>query len=83
MSSYVSISSIKGIFKELESKKIKFGVVPIENSSNGIVNDTINGFTNFNSKIVAEVILNIHHTLATTCDKISDIKKNIFKRYSI
>ena len=75
MSSYVSISSILGIFKELESKKIKFGVVPIENSSNGIVNDTINGFTNFNSKIVAEVVLNIHHTLATTCDKISDIKK--------
>ena len=75
MSSYVSISSIKGIFKELQSKKIKFGVVPIENSSNGIVNDTINGFTNYNSKIVAEVVLNIHHTLATTCDKIEDIKK--------
>ena len=75
MSSYVSVSSIKGIFKELKSKKIKFGVVPIENSSNGIVNDTINGFTNYDSKIVAEVILNIHHTLATTCDKISDIKK--------
>lgn len=75
MSSYVSISSIKGIFKELKSKKIKYGVVPIENSSNGIVNDTINGFTNFDSKIVAEVVLNIHHTLATTCDKIEDIKK--------
>jgi len=75
MSSYVSISSIKGIFKELESKKIKYGVVPIENSSNGIVNDTINGFSNFNSKIIAEVVLNIHHTLATTCDRISDIKK--------
>lgn len=75
MSSYVSISSITGIFKELESKKIKFGVVPIENSSNGIVNDTINGFTNFNSKIIAEVILNIHHTLGSTCDKISEIKK--------
>ncbi|MFW2586166.1 chorismate mutase [Aliarcobacter butzleri] len=75
MSSYVSVSSIKGIFKELKSKKIKFGVVPIENSSNGIVNDTINGFTNYDSKIIAEVILNIHHTLATTCDKISDIKK--------
>ncbi len=75
MSSYVSISSIKGIFKELASKKVKYGVVPIENSSNGIVNDTINGFTNFDSKIVAEVVLNIHHTLATTCDKIEDIKK--------
>ena len=75
MSSYISLSSIKAIFKELEAKKIKFGVVPIENSSNGIVNDTINGFSNFNSKIVAEVILNIHHTLATTCDKVEDIKK--------
>src|SRR5574344_460757 len=47
MSSYVSISSIKGIFKELESKKIKFGVVSIENSSNGIVKDKVNGLTNF------------------------------------
>jgi len=75
MSSYVPINSIKGIFKELASKKIKFGVVPIENSSNGIVNDTINGFTNYDLKIVAEVVLNIHHTLATTCDKITDIKK--------
>lgn len=75
MSSYVSVSSIKGIFKELASKKIKYGVVPIENSSNGIVNDTINGFSNYDSKIIAEVVLDIHHTLATTCDKIADIKK--------
>lgn len=75
MSSYVPINSILGIFKELATKKIKFGVVPIENSSNGIVNDTLNGFKQFDSKIIAEVTLNIHHTLATTCDKIEDIKK--------
>ncbi|MGB5792356.1 chorismate mutase [Poseidonibacter sp.] len=75
MSSYVSISSIKGIFREVNTKKARFGVVPIENSSNGIVTDTINCLNKYNLKIIAEVVLDIHHTLASTCDKVSDIKK--------
>eukprot|EP01029_Cantina_marsupialis_P015355 TRINITY_DN33693_c0_g2_i3.p1 TRINITY_DN33693_c0_g2~~TRINITY_DN33693_c0_g2_i3.p1 ORF type:complete len:356 (-),score=78.15 TRINITY_DN33693_c0_g2_i3:185-1252(-) len=75
MSSYISIGSIKGVFREVSTKKAKFGVIPIENSSNGIVSDTINCLSNYNLKIIAEVVLDIHHTLATTCDKVSDIKK--------
>ena len=75
MSSYLSISSIKGIFREVNTKKAKYGVVPIENSSNGIVTDTINSFKEYNLKIVAEVVLDIHHTLASTCDKIENIKR--------
>ncbi len=75
MSSYISIGSIKGVFREVSSKKAKFGVVPIENSSNGIVSDTISCLSNYDLKIIAEVVLNIHHTLATTCDKVSDIKR--------
>ena len=75
MSSYISVSSIKGIFREVDTKKVKFGVIPIENSSNGIVTDTITCLSEYNLKIIAEVILNIHHTLATNCDKITDIKR--------
>jgi len=75
MSSYISIASIKGVFREVSTKKAKFGVIPIENSSNGIVSDTINCLSNYNLKIIAEVVLNIHHTLASTCDKVGDIKK--------
>ena len=75
MSSYVSISSIKGIFREVNTGKAKFGVVPIENSSNGIVTDTINCLKQYDLKIVAEVVLDIHHTLASTCDKIENIKR--------
>ena len=75
MSSYLSIGSIKGVFREVSTKKAKFGVIPIENSSNGIVSDTINCLSTYNLKIIAEVVLNIHHTLASTCDKVSDIKK--------
>ena len=75
MSSYLSIGSIKGVFREVSTKKAKFGVIPIENSSNGIVSDTISCLSSYNLKIIAEVILDIHHTLATTCDKVKDIKR--------
>lgn len=75
MSSYISVSSIKGVFREVSTKKVKFGVIPIENSSNGIVTDTITCLSEYNLKIIAEVVLDIHHTLATTCDKITDIKR--------
>ncbi len=75
MSSYLSIGSIKGIFREVSTGKAKFGVIPIENSSNGIVSDTISCLSKYNLKIIAEVVLDVHHTLATTCDKIADIKR--------
>lgn len=75
MSAYVSISSIKGVFREVSTKKARFGVIPIENSSNGIVSDTISCLSKYNLKIIAEVVLDIHHTLATTCDKVRDIKR--------
>ena len=41
MSSYISVSSIKGIFREVDPTNVKFGVIPIENSSNGVVTDNI------------------------------------------
>jgi len=75
MSSYLPISSIKGVFREVNRGTAKFGVIPIENSSNGIVSDTINCLNNYDLKIIAEVFVGIHHTLATRCDTIKDIKK--------
>ncbi len=75
MSAYLSMSSITGVFREVSSGKAKFGVVPIENSSNGIVSDTVNCFNDFNLKIIAEVMVDIHHTLASTTDRVKDIKR--------
>lgn len=75
MSAYLPIGSIKGVFREVSNGKAKFGVVPIENSSNGIVSDTITCFNDYNLKIIAEVMVDIHHTLASTVDNVRDIKK--------
>jgi len=71
----LSIGSITGVFREVANGKAKFGVVPIENSSNGIVSDTITCFNDFNLKVIAEVMIDIHHTLASTVDSVKDIQK--------
>jgi len=74
MSAYLPIGSIKGVFREVSSGKARFGVIPIENSSNGIVSDTINCLSSYDVKVIAEVVIDIHHTLATSCENVKDIK---------
>ena len=75
LSSYVPIGSIKGVFREVSQKRAKFGVVPIENSFNGIVSDTITALQDFNTKIIAEVMVDIHHVLATKAEDVKTIKR--------
>ena len=75
MSSYLPIGSITGVFREVSNGKAKFGVIPIENSSNGIVSDTITCFGEYKLKIIAEVMVDIHHTLASSVDHVREIKK--------
>ena len=75
MSSYIPIHSIKGVFREVAKGQAKFGVVPIENSFNGIVSDTITCLSDYDLKIIAEVMVDIHHVLATKAENIKDIKR--------
>ena len=75
MSNYIPLSSITAVFREVNRGTAKFGVIPIENSSNGIVSDTINCLKQYDLKIIAEVFVDIHHTLATRCNSIKEIKK--------
>ncbi len=75
MSEYVAMNSIKGVFSEVSANRAKFGVVPIENSSNGMVNDTLMALNEYNLKIVSNNPMAIHHAFATSCEHISDIKK--------
>jgi chorismate mutase/prephenate dehydratase len=75
MSSYLPINTIKGVFRAVKRGKAKFGVVPIENSFNGIVSDTISSLSDYNLKIIAEVIIDIHHTFATKAESLKDIKR--------
>ena len=75
MSAYIPIKSITGVFREVSRGTAKFGVIPIENSSNGIVSETINCLKDYDLKIIAEVFVDVHHTLASRCNSIKEIKK--------
>jgi len=73
------MAAIDEVFREVEAGAVEFGVVPVENSSEGVVNHTLDTFINSNLKICGEVALRIHHHLL-----ISDITKtdNISRIYS-
>ncbi|MCS7180812.1 MAG: prephenate dehydratase, partial [bacterium] len=52
-----------------------YGVVPIENSIEGVVTHTLDVFIESDLKITSEIILEIHHFLLSKEKAISDIKK--------
>jgi len=74
-SDYIAMNSIAGVFQEVASKRAKFGVVPIENSSSGIVSDTLMALNRYDLKIISNFSMAIHNTLSSNCSNLSDIKK--------
>ncbi|MFL0798310.1 MAG: prephenate dehydratase [Cellvibrionaceae bacterium] len=56
-------SAIDEVFREVESGACQYGVVPVENSTEGVVNHTLDNFLDSSVKICGEVELRIHHHL--------------------
>ncbi len=54
------LNTITDVFREVEAGTAMYGVVPVENSSEGVVNHTLDGFLSSNLKIIGEVELPIH-----------------------
>lgn len=75
MSEYLSMSSISSVFKSVESRRAKYGVIPIENNTDGVVGETLDLLGESQLKIVAEISFPIHHSLATKCENLKSIKK--------
>ena len=75
MSEYLSLNSIEAVFKELEAKRAKFGVVPIENSRDGVVGETLDLLAKSSVKIVAELYMPIHISFATKAKSLKNIKR--------
>ena len=75
MSNYLSLNSIESVFKELEAKRAKFGVVPIENSRDGVVGETLDLLSKSSVKIVAELYMSIHISFATKAASLKNVKR--------
>ena len=57
------MATIDEVFREVEAGSVHYGVVPVENSSEGVVNHTLDCFINSGLRIIGEVELRIHHNL--------------------
>jgi len=63
----VPVATIASVFEEVNHKQADFGLVPIENSTDGRVADTLDMFTRLPARIRGEVQLRIHHNLLGKC----------------
>ena len=59
----VPLAATDEVFREVESGNAQFGLVPVENSTEGVINHTLDMFIISPLKICGEVELRIHHHL--------------------
>src|SRR5262249_47777067 len=71
----LALPSTDEVFHEVESGTADFGIVPIENSTEGVVNNTLDRFLNSPLKICGEVELRIHHFLMGNVAGLDQIKR--------
>ena len=65
----VPVGSIAAVFEEVNRGHADFGLVPVENSTDGRVADTLDMFTRLPVHICGEVELRIHHMLLGKCPR--------------
>lgn len=56
-----SQGSIADVFREVEAGGVNYGVVPVENSTEGVITHTLDSFVGSHLNICGEVALRIHH----------------------
>ncbi len=70
----VPVATIPAVFDALSRGQADFGLVPIENSTDGRVTDTLDMFARLPLRICGEVQLRIHHHLLGNCRR-TEIKE--------
>lgn len=69
------LASIEEVFQEVESGAADFGVVPVENSTQGTIQSTLDMFLTSSVKICGEVELRVHQHLLSRSGRIEDIER--------
>jgi len=71
---FLSCVSLRDVFRVVSEGRVEVGVVPVENSQAGSINDTYDLLLSCSLNIVAEVILRVSHCLmALPGEKVDDI----------
>ena len=60
---YAAQKTIADVFAEVSLNRADYGVVPVENSTEGVVTHTLDMFVDSELKIVAQIVLKVQHCL--------------------
>ena len=71
---YSPQKTISDVFTEVSKNRADYGVVPVENSTEGVVTHTLDMFVDSDLKIVAQIILPVQHCLVSNSPR-AQIKK--------
>lgn len=71
----VPLKSIPAVFEEVERNRAHYGVVPVENSTEGVVNHTLDMFISSDLQVIAEIMLEISHNLLSKSGNPDNIRK--------
>ena len=71
---FIQKRNIPEIFDEVERDRVNFGVVPIENSTEGVVSNTLDMFVDSDLMICAEILLEISHHLMSKTGEMENIE---------
>jgi len=72
---FMQSRSLRDIFNMVERGESDYGVVPIENTTEGVVNPTLDMFIDSQLKICAEILLEVSHHLLSKKGRLEGIKE--------
>ncbi len=71
---YVPLGGIKDVFDAVERGRVLYGVVPVENSTEGVVNYTLDLFIDSTLLIYGEIMQEVTHHLMSKSERLEDIR---------
>ena len=71
----LGVTCINDVFLQVETTEADFGVVPVENSNQGIVSHTLDRFVESDLKICGEIEMAIHHNLLSQSTSLAGIER--------
>jgi chorismate mutase/prephenate dehydratase len=74
---YSSQKTIADVFTEVSKSRAEYGVVPVENSTEGVVTHTLDMFADSDLKMVAQIVIPIQHCLLSNSPR-----KELVKLYA-
>ena len=79
----IPLRAIDEVFREVEAGSADYGVVPVENSTEGVVNHTLDMFLQSPLRICGEVQMRINHHLITRAADLQSIHRIYSHRQSL